>query len=54
MCSKGNYIQNEKTTYRVGEKFAKDVTDKRLIYKIYTHLIQLNIKTKYLVRKFLL
>ena len=33
--SKRNHKQNEKTAYRMGEKFAKDVTNKGLISKIY-------------------
>ena len=40
--SKGNHKQNEKTTYRMGEIFANDTTDKDLIFKIYKQLIQLN------------
>ena len=33
--SKRNHKQNEKTAYRMGEIFAKDVTNKGLISKIY-------------------
>ena len=42
MYSKGNYKQSEKTTLRMGEKIAKETTDKELISKIHKQLIQLN------------
>ena len=35
---KWNHKQNEKTTYRMGENIASDVTDKALISKIYEQL----------------
>ena len=46
LYSKGNHKQNEKTTYRLGEIFAIDVTDKGLISKIYKQHIQLNYEKK--------
>ena len=46
LISKGNYIKKKKipkkTTYRMREVFAKDVTDKGLNSEIYKQLIQLN------------
>ena len=41
---KGNSKQNEKTTYRMGENFANDATDKGLVSKIYEQLIELDSK----------
>ena len=38
--SKGNYKQNKKT-YRLGEIFANNATNKGLISKIYKQFIQL-------------
>ena len=46
MHSKGNHQQNEKTTYRLGEILANNVTDKGLISKIYKQLIEFNIQKK--------
>ena len=44
LYSKGNHKQNKETINRLGEIFANDVTDKRLISKIHKQLIQLNNK----------
>ena len=44
--SKGNHQQNKKATYRLGEKFANNVTDKGLISKIYKQPIQFNNNNK--------
>ena len=41
--SKENHKQNEKTTYRIGEIFANDATEKHLISKIFKQVIQLTI-----------
>ena len=42
MYSKGNYQQNEKIIYLMGENIY--MTDKGLLDKLYKQLIQLNIK----------
>ena len=43
-CTEGNHKQDEKTTHKMGEKFAKEATEKGLSYKIYKQLMQVNIK----------
>ena len=45
--SKGNNIQNEKTTMDWEQLFANDNTNKGLISKTHKQLMQLNIKTKH-------
>ena len=42
MQSKGNNKQNEKTAHRWEKIFANDVTDKKLVSKIYKQLMTLN------------
>ena len=44
--SKGNHQQNEKATYEWEKVFANHISDKKLIYKIYKELLQLNSKKK--------
>ena len=44
LYSKGSHQQNEKTSTEWEKIFANDTSDKRLISKIYTELIQLNSK----------
>ena len=40
--NEGNYKQDEKTAFRMGENNSSEVTDKELISKVYKQLLQLN------------
>ena len=42
MHNEGNYKQDEKTTFRIGENLANETTDEGLISKTYKQPIQLN------------
>ena len=44
MHNEGNYKQDEKTAFRMGENNSSEVTDKELILKTYKQLMQLNSK----------
>ena len=49
---KGNNKQNEKTTHRLGEKIANDVTYNGLVSKFYKQLMMLkSMKTNHLVKE---
>ena len=39
--NEGNYKQDEKTTFRIGENLANETTDEGLISKTYKQLLQL-------------
>ena len=46
MHSKGNYKQGEKTTSEWEKIIGNETTDKRLISKIYKHLMHLKLNTR--------
>ena len=44
LLHKGNHQKNETVTYRIGEIFANHLLDKKLIFKLYKEVIQLQSK----------
>ena len=40
--SEGNHQQNEKAIYWMGESICNDISDKRLIFKLYKEFTQFN------------
>ena len=49
--SEGNHQQNEKAIYWMGESICNDISDKRLIFKLYKEFTQFN-TTKNQIFKF--
>lgn len=45
LCFKGQNQGREKTTYRLGEISANYIFDKRLVFRVYKKILQVNKKT---------